>query len=293
MFPVSKLRRLSKDDKKKSPSFWIKSVSSSVQTLNISNLLTGSDEGVNNLPSLLFGRNIKVCKSVVDKLFGEVRKIPKKCMYGDDIRGPQLNMGFTNFAGKNRCTLMDKEMKLALFSNTSGLDVNIPSLLKCHENKHVSLVYYLLLPIISMMDNCFKKSLPEMHNVQMKATHDNFKLNKTCFNKVMLKITPESADRGCKIHYDKYNYGYCAILILFPSCTDKIKGGEQVIICSDNVYRMKCVHGDLFFGKYQNLLHCVTKCRRGHRGAIIAYTSNKIANYCRMKDVYDNLWPSK
>ena len=293
MFPVSKLRRLSKVDKKKSPSFWLKSVSSSVQTLNITNLLTGSKEGFDELPSLLFGIKVEVCKSVVDNLFQEVRKIPKKCMYGDDIRRPQLNMGFTNPASKNRCTLMDKEMKLALFSNNSGLDVNIPSLLKCHENQHVSHVYSQLLPIIEMMDSCFKKSLPAMHDVQMKATYDHFKLNKTCFNKVMLKITPEGGDRGCKIHYDKYNYGYCAILILFPSCTAKIKGGEQVIICSDNVYRLKCVHGDLFFGKYQNLLHCVTKCRRGRRGAIIAYTSNKIANYCRMKDVYDNLWPSK
>ena len=53
-------------------------------------------------------------------------------MYGDSIRGPQLNMGFTNFAEKNSCVLMDKEMKLALFSDTPGLDVNISILLKCH-----------------------------------------------------------------------------------------------------------------------------------------------------------------
>ena len=98
MFPDSKLRRISKDEKHKPPSYWIKSGTFPVQTLNITNLLAGSDEGVNNMPSLLFGRNVLISKHDVDKIIREVRKIPNKCMYSDNTRGPQLNMGFTNFA---------------------------------------------------------------------------------------------------------------------------------------------------------------------------------------------------
>ena len=55
MFPASKLRRISTDEKHKPPSYWIKSAPTLVQTLNITNLLAGSDEVVNNMQSLLFG----------------------------------------------------------------------------------------------------------------------------------------------------------------------------------------------------------------------------------------------
>ena len=100
MFPRSKLVRLSKEDKHKRPSLWIKSAAMSVLCLNVTNLLTGSEEGVMKLPSLLFGCNVKVSKNVVDELVTHVRKIPNKCLHGDVIRGPQLNMGFSNFPGK-------------------------------------------------------------------------------------------------------------------------------------------------------------------------------------------------
>ena len=172
----------------------------------------------------------------------------------------------------------------------SGFDVNIPTLLKYHEHKSVSKVFNLLLPIFVLINNHFKIALPKIHLLQMKATHDQFKLHSTCFNKVMLKITPERKDKGCKIHYDRYNYGYCAILILTPSCTNKTTGGEQVIICNNHVYKIKCDRGDLVFGQYQHILHCVTKCTSGTRCAIVAYTSKKIVNYCKMKDVYDNIF---
>ena len=290
MFPRSKLVRLSKEDKLKRPSHWIKSASTSVLCLDVTNLLTGSKEGVNELPSLLYGCNMKINKDIVDELVADVQKIPKKCLHGDVIRGPQLNMGFSNFAGKNRNLLISKELKQSILKTSSGFDVNIPTLLRCHSNKFVSKVFDSVLPILVVIDNCFKKALPQCHLLQMKATHNEFKLDGTCFNKVMLKISPKRRDRGCKIHYDRYNYGYCAILILLPSCTNKTAGGEQVIICNNNVYKMKCDHGDLFFGQYQHILHCVTKCTSGTRCAIVAYTSNKIVNYCKMKDVYDNIF---
>ena len=67
MFPRSKLVRLSKVDKHKRPSHWIKSASMSVLCLNVTNLLTGSEEGVRNLPSILFCCNVKISKYMVDE----------------------------------------------------------------------------------------------------------------------------------------------------------------------------------------------------------------------------------
>ena len=110
MFPRSKLVRLSKEDKLKRPSHWIKSASMSVLCLDVTNLLTGSKEGANKLPSLLFECNIEINKYIVDELVAHVLKIPKKCLHGDAIRGPQLNMGFSNSAGKNRNLLISKDV---------------------------------------------------------------------------------------------------------------------------------------------------------------------------------------
>ena len=76
----------------------------------------------------------------------------------------------------------------------------------------------------------------------------------------------------------------CAILILdLGSGADRgFEGGEQLLITDSKVLRLKCAHGDLFIGRYQDIAHAVLPVTKGTRLAIIAYTNMRIHNFCKL-----------
>ena len=95
------------------------------------------------------------------------------------------------------------------------------------------------------------------------------------FTKVNVRVSGVD-DPACKMHVNSNNYGYCCILILSLGHDLSSSGGEQLKQQGSNVFKLKCTHGDIFIGEYQNIIHDVLPVTTRTRCAVIAYTSNKI-----------------
>ena len=249
----------------------------------MSNLISTNVGDIDHGCSLLFGMKLNVSHINIAELDTTFLNISNKFKKNAIRKTNEISYGFSNYAGKQRKNICSLEYKMSLVGNKVGYDCNIPELLCTHTDTNCKIFYDIFVrDILSLMNNVLMKQFPQVYIRQNDNLLDDFKINSTCFTKVTVRVSGKH-DPACKMHVDRSNYGYCCILILSLEKEKQFSGGEQILQVGEHIYKLKCQHGDLFIGEYHNLVHGVLKVTHGRRCAIIAYTSNKILSYCRLR----------
>ena len=258
-------------------------INDSTITLDVSNLISNNLCDLEHGCSLLFGIEVNLSHININDFKEKFFNIPNKLKINSIRKTNEISYGYTNYAGKQRKNICSIEYKSLLVGNKFGYDSNIPELLCSHKDAD-SVIFYntYIKDLLSMMNNVLMTNFPQVYTRQNDKILNDFKINSTCFTKVTIRVTGID-DPACKMHVDRSNYGYCCILILNLENNQHFSGGHQIIQIGRNIFKMKCRHGDLFIGEYHNLIHGVLKVTHGRRCAIIAYTSNKIMSYCRLR----------
>lgn len=203
--------------------------------------------------------------TLVGDIINALKHFPK-CLRQNNSRGLGLEFGFYSFAGpdnKNGANMQNGVCKPLLRKPT------IHPKTQHFQNE-------ILTPIAINMWNKTNEIFPEHCRLALDRTPEKYRYPKnTGFSKITV-----AHNNGTPYHYDKNNLhgSMTAILIL---CDDDVVGGEQIIKSDRNAIIIKTVNGLLIIGDYTHMKHAVFPIINGNRIAIIAYSMEKVYQYCK------------